>query len=354
MLVTLRQILDHAAEHSYGVPAFNINNMEQGLAILKAAHAVDAPVILQASRGARGYAGDLMLQHLIKGLVAMYPHIPICMHQDHGNSAATCMTAIQYGFTSVMMDGSLEADGKSPASYDYNVQITSDVTQMAHHGGVSVEGELGVLGSLETGMGDQEDGHGAEGKLSENQLLTDPEQAVDFVRATQVDALAIAMGTSHGAYKFSRQPDGDILAMHVIEDIHRRLPDTHLVMHGSSSVPQELQDIFNEFGGEMPQTYGVPISEIERGIKHGVRKVNIDTDCRLAMAGIIRKVARQNPSEFDLRKFLKPAADAMQDLCRDRFERFGTAGNAHKIKPVALSDMAAPYASGSLAPKISA
>ena len=354
MLVTLRQILDHAAEHSYGVPAFNINNMEQGLAILKAADAVDAPVILQASRGARGYAGDLMLQHLIKGLVAMYPHIPICMHQDHGNSAATCMTAIQYGFTSVMMDGSLEADGKSPASYDYNVQITSDVTQMAHHGGVSVEGELGVLGSLETGMGDQEDGHGAEGKLSEDQLLTDPEQAVDFVRATQVDALAIAMGTSHGAYKFSRQPDGDILAMHVIEDIHRRLPDTHLVMHGSSSVPQELQDIFNEFGGKMPQTYGVPISEIERGIKHGVRKVNIDTDCRLAMAGIIRKVARQNPSEFDLRKFLKPAADAMQDLCRDRFERFGTAGNAHKIKPVALSDMAAPYASGSLAPKISA
>ena len=354
MLVTLRQILDHAAENSYGVPAFNINNMEQGLAILKAADAVDAPVILQASRGARGYAGDLMLQSLIKGLVAVYPHIPICMHQDHGNSAATCMTAIQYGFTSVMMDGSLEADGKTPASYDYNVQTTSDVTQMAHHGGVSVEGELGVLGSLETGMGDKEDGHGAEGKLSEDQLLTDPEQAVDFVRATQVDALAIAMGTSHGAYKFSRQPDGDILAMHVIEDIHRRLPETHLVMHGSSSVPQELQDIFNEFGGDMPQTYGVPISEIERGIKHGVRKVNIDTDCRLAMAGMIRKVARQNPSEFDLRKFMKPAADAMEVLCRDRFERFGTAGNAHKIKPVALADMAARYASGSLAPKISA
>ena len=354
MLVTLRQILDHAAENSYGVPAFNINNMEQGLAILKAADAVDAPVILQASRGARGYAGDLMLQSLIKGLVAVYPHIPICMHQDHGNSAATCMTAIQYGFTSVMMDGSLEADGKTPASYDYNVQITSDVTQMAHHGGVSVEGELGVLGSLETGMGDKEDGHGAEGKLSEDQLLTDPEQAVDFVRATQVDALAIAMGTSHGAYKFSRQPDGDILAMHVIEDIHRRLPETHLVMHGSSSVPQDLQDIFNEFGGDMPQTYGVPISEIERGIKHGVRKVNIDTDCRLAMAGMIRKVARQNPSEFDLRKFMKPAADAMESLCRDRFERFGTAGNAQKIKPVALADMAARYASGSLAPKISA
>jgi len=354
MLVTLRQILDHAAEHSYGIPAFNINNMEQGLAILKAADAVDAPVILQASRGARTYAGDVLLQAIIKGLAAMYPHIPICMHQDHGNSQATCMTAIQYGFTSVMMDGSLEADGKTPASYDYNVQITSDVTRMAHHGGVSVEGELGVLGSLETGMGDKEDGHGAEGKLSEDQLLTDPEQAVDFVKATQVDALAIAMGTSHGAYKFSRQPDGDILAMHVIEDIHRRLPDTHLVMHGSSSVPQELQDIFNEFGGDMPQTYGVPISEIERDIKHGVRKVNIDTDCRLAMAGMIRKVARQNPSEFDLRKFMKPAADAMESLCRDRFERFGTAGNAQKIKPVALADMAARYASGSLAPKISA
>ena len=354
MLVTLRQILDHAAENSYGIPAFNINNMEQGLAILKAADAVDAPVILQASRGARGYAGDLMLQNLIKGLVAMYPHIPVCMHQDHGNSAATCMTAIQYGFTSVMMDGSLEADGKTPASYDYNMQITRDVTQMAHHGGVSVEGELGVLGSLETGMGDKEDGHGAEGKLSEDQLLTNPDQAVDFVRATQVDALAIAMGTSHGAYKFSRQPDGDILAMHVIEDIHRRLPETHLVMHGSSSVPQELQDVFNEFGGEMPQTYGVPVAEIERGIRHGVRKVNIDTDCRLAMAGAIRRVARENPSEFDLRKFLKPAQDAMEALCRDRFERFGTAGNAQKIKPVSLADMAARYASGHLAPKISA
>ena len=354
MLVTLRQILDHAAENSYGIPAFNINNMEQGLAILKAADAVDAPVILQASRGARGYAGDLMLQNLIKGLVAMYPHIPVCMHQDHGNSAATCMTAIQYGFTSVMMDGSLEADGKTPASYDYNMQITRDVTQMAHHGGVSVEGELGVLGSLETGMGDKEDGHGAEGKLSEDQLLTDPDQAVDFVRTTQVDALAIAMGTSHGAYKFSRQPDGDILAMHVIEDIHRRLPETHLVMHGSSSVPQELQDVFNEFGGEMPQTYGVPVAEIERGIRHGVRKVNIDTDCRLAMAGAIRRVARENPSEFDLRKFLKPAQDAMEALCRDRFERFGTAGNAQKIKPVSLADMAARYASGHLAPKISA
>ena len=352
MLVTLRQLLDHAAEHDYGVPAFNINNMEQGLAILAAADKLDAPVIIQASRGARNYAGDLMLQNLIKGLVAMFPHIPICMHQDHGNSQATCMTAIQYGFTSVMMDGSLEADGKTPASYDYNMSITRDVTQMAHHGGVSVEGELGVLGSLETGMGDKEDGHGAEGKLSEDQLLTDPDQAVDFVRETNVDALAIAMGTSHGAYKFSRQPDGDILAMHVIEAIHKRLPDTHLVMHGSSSVPQELQDIFNEFGGEMPQTYGVPLAEIERGIKNGVRKVNIDTDCRLAMAGAIRKVAQTQKTEFDLRKFMKPAQDAMRAVVEDRFERFGTAGNAHKIRPISLADMAARYASGSLAPKI--
>ena len=352
MLVTLRQLLDHAAEHDYGVPAFNINNMEQGLAILAAADKLDAPVIIQASRGARNYAGDLMLQNLIKGLVAMFPHIPICMHQDHGNSQATCMTAIQYGFTSVMMDGSLEADGKTPASYDYNMSITRDVTQMAHHGGVSVEGELGVLGSLETGMGDKEDGHGAEGKLSEDQLLTDPDQAVDFVRETQVDALAIAMGTSHGAYKFSRQPDGDILAMHVIEAIHKRLPDTHLVMHGSSSVPQELQDIFNEFGGEMPQTYGVPLAEIERGIKNGVRKVNIDTDCRLAMAGAIRKVAQTQKTEFDLRKFMKPAQDAMMAVVEDRFERFGTAGNAQKISPISLADMAARYASGSLAPKI--
>jgi len=353
MLVSLRQILDHAAEYGYGVPAFNINNMEQGLAILKAADRCDAPVIIQASRGARAYAGDVILQSLIKGLVAQYPHIPICMHQDHGNSQATCMTAIQYGFTSVMMDGSLEEDGKTPASYEYNLQITSDVTQMAHHGGVSVEGELGVLGSLETGTGDQEDGHGATGTLSEDQLLTDPDQAVDFVARTKVDALAIAMGTSHGAYKFSRKPDGDILAMHVIEEIHRRLPNTHLVMHGSSSVPQELQDVFNEFGGEMPQTFGVPLEEIERGIQHGVRKVNIDTDCRLAMAGIIRKVASTSPSEFDVRKFLSPATQAMEAVCLDRFERFNAAGNAHKIKPVSLSVMAARYRAGSLDPVIS-
>ncbi len=352
MLITLRQLLDDAAEHGYGVPAFNINNMEQGLAILKAADRVDSPVIIQASRGARNYAGDIMLQAMVKALAEMYPHIPICMHQDHGNNQATCMTAIQYGFTSVMMDGSLEADAKTPASYDYNLDITRRVTEMAHHGGVSVEGELGVLGSLETGEGEQEDGHGAEGKLSEEQLLTDPDQAVDFVKRTKVDALAIAMGTSHGAYKFTRKPDGEILAMTVVEEINRRLPDIHLVMHGSSSVPQELQDIFNAHGGEMPQTWGVPLEEIERGIKHGVRKVNIDTDCRLAMLGIIRKVADENRAEFDPRKFLKPAMDAMEALCLDRFERFGTAGNAARIKPLSLAEMAGRYASGALDPSI--
>ena len=352
MLISLRQLLDDAAERGYGVPAFNINNMEQGLAILEAAEKHDAPVIIQASRGARNYAGDIMLQAMVKALAEMYPHIPVCMHQDHGNNQATCMTAIQFGFTSVMMDGSLEADAKTPASYDYNVGITRQVTEMAHHAGVSVEGELGVLGSLETCEGEQEDGHGAEGKLSEDQLLTDPDQAVDFVRQTRVDALAIAMGTSHGAYKFTRKPDGDILAMSVVEEINRRLPNIHLVMHGSSSVPQELQDVFNAHGGEMPQTWGVPLEEIERGIKHGVRKVNIDTDCRLAMLGVIRKVANENRSEFDPRKFLKPAMQAMSDLCADRLERFGTAGNASRIKPLSLSAMASRYASGALDPVI--
>ena len=352
MLISLRQLLDDAAERGYGVPAFNINNMEQGLAILQAADKVDAPVIIQASRGARNYAGDIMLQAMVKALAEMYPHIPLCMHQDHGNSQATCMTAIQYGFTSVMMDGSLEADAKTPASYDYNLAITNQVTQMAHHAGVSVEGELGVLGSLETGEGEQEDGHGAEGKLSEEQLITDPDQAVDFVRQTKVDALAIAMGTSHGAYKFTRKPDGDILAMNVVEEINRRLPNIHLVMHGSSSVPQELQDVFNAYGGEMPQTWGVPLEEIERGIKHGVRKVNIDTDCRLAMLGVIRKVATENKSEFDPRKFMKPAMQAMSDLCADRLERFGTAGNASRLKPLTLSAMASRYAAGELDPVI--
>ncbi len=352
MLISMRQLLDDAAERGYGVPAFNMNNMEQGLAILQAADKVDAPVIIQASRGARNYAGDIMLQAMVKALAEMYPHIPLCMHQDHGNSQATCMTAIQYGFTSVMMDGSLEADAKTPASYDYNLAITNQVTQMAHHAGVSVEGELGVLGSLETGEGEQEDGHGAEGKLSEEQLLTDPDQAVDFVRQTKVDALAIAMGTSHGAYKFTRKPDGDILAMNVVEEINRRLPNIHLVMHGSSSVPQELQDVFNAYGGEMPQTWGVPLEEIERGIKHGVRKVNIDTDCRLAMLGVIRKVATENKSEFDPRKFMKPAMQAMSNLCADRLERFGTAGNASRLKPLTLSAMASRYAAGELDPVI--
>ena len=350
--VTLRQLLDHAAEQGYGVPAFNINNMEQGLAILEAADAVDAPVIIQASRGARSYANDIVLKHLIDALAEMYPHIPICMHQDHGNNEATCATAIQYGFTSVMMDGSLAADGKTPADYDYNVRVTKAVVDMAHWVGASVEGELGVLGSLETGMGEKEDGHGFEGKLGHDQLLSDPDQAVDFVRATGVDALAIAMGTSHGAYKFTRKPDGDVLAMNVIEEIHRRLPNTHLVMHGSSSVPQDLQDVINQYGGQMPQTWGVPVAEIQRGIKHGVRKINIDTDNRMAMTGAIRKILVENPGEFDPRKYLKPAMDAMQVVCRQRFEEFGTAGQASKIRPIPLSDMAKRYAKGELAPKL--
>ena len=347
-LISLRQLLDHAAERGYGVPAFNINNMEQGLAIMKAAAKLDAPVILQASRGARTYAGDPMLRAMVTALAEMFPDIPVVLHQDHGNDEATCLTAIQHGFTSVMMDGSLEADAKTPASYDYNVDITKRVTDMAHAVGASVEGELGVLGSLETGEGEKEDGHGFEGKLSEDELLTDPDQAVDFVRQTGVDALAIAMGTSHGAYKFSRKPDGEILAMHVVEAINKKLPNTHLVMHGSSSVPQELQELFNEFGGDIPQTYGVPVEEIERGIRWGVRKVNIDTDCRLAMTAAFRRVASENLAEFDPRKFLIPAMDAMEMLVADRFERFGCAGNASKIKPIGLSEMAAMYASGKL------
>ncbi|MHA6645018.1 class II fructose-bisphosphate aldolase [Mesorhizobium sp. A623] len=350
--ITLRQLLDHAAEQSYGVPAFNINNMEQGLSIMEAAAACDAPVILQASRGARSYAGDIMLSKMMDALAEMYPQIPLCVHQDHGNDEATCLSAIRHGFTSVMMDGSLEADAKTPADYDYNVAITARVAKMAHAVGASVEGELGVLGSLETGQGEAEDGHGAEGTLSQDQLLTDPDQAVDFVAATKVDALAIACGTSHGAYKFTRKPDGDILAMHVIEAIHAKLPGTHLVMHGSSSVPQELQDVINKYGGQMPQTYGVPVEEIERGIRHGVRKVNIDTDCRMAITGQFRKIAAENPTEFDPRKFLKASMDAMRTLCRDRFERFGTAGNASKIKVISLDDMAKRYAAGKLDPQI--
>ncbi|WP_101067201.1 class II fructose-bisphosphate aldolase [Roseovarius salinarum] len=349
-LITLRQLLDHAAERGYGVPAFNINNMEQGLAIMKAASAVDAPVIMQASKGARKYAGDVMLRHMVQALAEMYPDVPICLHQDHGNNEATCMSAIRHGFTSVMMDGSLEADMKTPASYDYNVAITERVARMAHWVGASVEGELGVLGSLETGEAGEEDGSGAAGTLGHDQLLTDPDQAVDFVARTGCDALAIACGTSHGAYKFTRKPTGDILSMATIEAIHDKLPDTHLVMHGSSSVPQYLQDLINGSGGEMPQTYGVPVEEIERGIRHGVRKVNIDTDCRMAMSGRFRKVAQDSPQQFDPRKFLVPAMEEMEALCRDRFERFGTAGNASRIKAIALDEMAERYASGALAP----
>ncbi len=351
--ISLRQLLDHAAEHDYGVPAFNINNMEQVLAIMEAAQAKDAPVILQASRGARSYAGDIMLGKMVEAAEAMFPNIPICLHQDHGNNGATCFSAIQAGFTSVMMDGSLEADAKTPASYEYNRDITQFVTNVAHDVGVSVEGELGCLGSLETGEGEAEDGHGFEGKLSKDQLLTDPDQAANFVSDTKVDALAIAMGTSHGAYKFSRKPDGDILAMDVVEAIHKRLPETHLVMHGSSSVPQELQDIFNQYGGEMPQTYGVPVEEIVKGIKFGVRKVNIDTDCRLAIAGQMRKVAQENKAEFDPRKFFKPATAAMRQLCEDRYEQFRTAGKASKIKIIPIADMAKRYKAGELEPKIS-
>ena len=350
-LITLRQLLDHAAEYSYAVPAFNINNMEQGLSILKAANTVDAPVIIQASRGARSYAGDIMLSHMVKALSEMYPSIPICMHQDHGNNEATCFSAIKYGFTSVMMDGSLMSDMKTPSTYQYNVEITSKVTETAHNVGASVEGELGVLGSLETGEAGEEDGSGAEGKLNHDQLLTDPDQAADFVSKTKVDALAIACGTSHGAYKFSRKPDGDILAMNVIEEIHSKIPDTHLVMHGSSSVPQYLQDLINQNGGEMPQTYGVPVEEIERGIKSGVRKVNIDTDCRMAMTGQFRKIASETPKEFDPRKFLIPAMKEMENLCKDRFERFGTSGNASKITIKSMDEMAKQYNSGELNPK---
>jgi fructose-bisphosphate aldolase, class II len=351
-LVTLRQMLDHAAENNYGVPAFNINNMEQGLAIMQAAQACSAPVILQASRGARSYAGDIMLRHMVQALVEMYPDIPVVMHQDHGNNDATCLSAIRHGFTSVMMDGSLEEDMKTPADYDYNVDITTRVTTAAHAVGASVEGELGILGSLETGEAAAEDGSGAEGKLSQEQLLTDPDQAVDFVLRTKCDALAIACGTSHGAYKFSRKPDGDILSMATIAGIHKKLPNTHLVMHGSSSVPQELQDIINAHGGHMPQTYGVPVEEIERGIKMGVRKVNIDTDCRMAMTGQFRKIATEKPEEFDPRKFLIPAMKELEDLCRDRFERFGTAGHAAGIKAIPMDDMAKLYADGTLDPRI--
>jgi len=351
--ITLRQLLDHAAEHGYGVPAFNINNMEQGISILEAAKETDSPVIIQASRGARSYAGDLLLGKLVEGLESQYPTIPICLHQDHGNNEQTCASAIRIGYDSVMMDGSLKADGKTPSDYDYNVRITSHVTEMAHWVGVSVEGELGCLGSLETGMGDKEDGHGFEGALSRDKLLTDPDQAAEFVAATKVDALAVAIGTSHGAYKFARKPTGDVLAMNVIEAIHKRLPNTHLVMHGSSSVPTDLIDLINEYGGAIPETYGVPVEEIQRGIRHGVRKVNIDTDLRLAATAAIRKVLSTSKAEFDPRKYLKPAITAMQKIVKDRYEQFGTAGYASKIKVIPAAEMAKRYAKGEFDPKIS-
>ncbi|MDJ0737531.1 MAG: fructose-bisphosphate aldolase class II [Nostocaceae cyanobacterium] len=347
-LVPMRLLLDHAAENGYGIPAFNVNNMEQIQAIMQAAHETDSPVILQASRGARKYAGENFLRHLILAAVETYPHLPIAMHQDHGNEPATCYSAIKNGFTSVMMDGSLEADAKTPASYEYNVNVTREVVKVAHALGVSVEGELGCLGSLETGMGEAEDGHGFEGKLDKDQLLTDPDQAVDFVEQTQVDALAVAIGTSHGAYKFTRKPTGEILAISRIEEIHRRLPNTHLVMHGSSSVPEDLIALINQYGGTIPETYGVPVEEIQKGIKSGVRKVNIDTDNRLAITAAVREALAGNTKEFDPRHFLKPSIKYMQKVCADRYQQFDTAGNASKIKQVSIDVFAVKYAKGEL------
>ncbi len=342
-LASLRQLLDHAADHDYALPAFNINNLEQVLAIMQAADACDSPVILQASAGARKYAGEAFLRKLVEAAVEAYPHIPVCMHQDHGGSPAMCQASIRSGFSSVMMDGSLLADMKTPASYEYNVQVTRAVVDMAHWVGVSVEGELGCLGSLESGQAGEEDGSGAEGTLSREQMLTDPAQAADFVAKTGVDALAIAIGTSHGAYKFSRKPTGDILAIDRIRAIHARIPGTHLVMHGSSSVPQEWLHIIREHGGDIRETYGVPVEEIVEGIRHGVRKVNIDTDIRLAMTGAMRRTMTQSPSEFDPRKFFKDATVAARDLCRLRFEAFGSAGHAAKIKVLSLDTIARQY-----------
>jgi fructose-bisphosphate aldolase class II len=347
-LISLRQMLDHAAEHDYGVPAFNVNNLEQMRAIMLAADQTDSPVIVQASAGARKYAGAPFLRHLILAAIEEWPHIPVCMHQDHGTSPAICQRSIQQGFSSVMMDGSLEEDGKTPSSYEYNIDVTRRTVDMAHACGVSVEGELGCLGSLETGEAGEEDGSGAEGKLTLEQMLTDPEEAADFVAKTGVDALAIACGTSHGAYKFSRPPTGDILAIDRIKEIHRRIPGTHLVMHGSSSVPQEWLQIINQYGGEIPETYGVPVEQICEGIKHGVRKINIDTDLRLASTGAVRRFLAENPSAFDPRAFLKETTIAMRDIAAARFEAFGTAGNASKIKVLSLDAMTERYMSGEL------
>ena len=338
-LISMRQLLDHAAEYKYGVPAFNVNNLEQIRAIMEAADTTDSPVIVQASAGARKYAGAPFLRHLILAAIEEFPHIPVCMHQDHGTSPAICQRSIQLGFSSVMMDGSLREDGKTPASYDYNVKVTKQVVEMAHSCGVSVEGELGCLGSLETGQAGEEDGVGAEGSLSHEQMLTDPQEALDFVSKTSVDALAIAIGTSHGAYKFSRPPTGDILDIDRIKLIHSRIPNTHLVMHGSSSVPQEWLSVINKFGGDIPETYGVPVEEIVEGIKYGVRKVNIDTDLRLASTGAIRQFMAENKSEFDPRKYLAKTTQAMKDICINRYESFGTAGKASKIKVYSLDKM---------------
>ncbi|MDQ6961586.1 MAG: class II fructose-bisphosphate aldolase [Mariprofundaceae bacterium] len=342
-LISLRQLLDHAAENAYGMPAFNVNNMEQVHAIMEAAHETDSPVIMQGSAGARGYAGEAFLRHMIDAAIEQYPHIPVVMHQDHGSEPAVCLRSIQSGFSSVMMDGSLEADCKTPASFEYNVNVTKNVVAMAHAGGVSVEGELGCLGSLETGEMGEEDGHGAEGKLDLEMLLTGVDEAVDFVKETNVDALAIAIGTSHGAYKFTKPPTGEVLRIDRIAEIHAALPNTHLVMHGSSSVPQEWLATINEYGGAMGETYGVPVEEIVKGIQSGVRKVNIDTDLRMASTGAVRKHLQENPANFDPRKFYKAAKDAMKDICKARFEAFGSAGNASKINARSLESMISYY-----------
>ena len=344
-LVPMRVLLDHAAENDYGVAAFNVNNMEQIQAIMTAASRTDSPVIIQASRGARSYSDDAYLRHLMLAAVELNPLIPIVMHQDHGNSPATCASAIEQNFTSVMMDGSLLEDAATPSDYEYNVRVTREVVELAHPHGVSVEGELGVLGSLETGQGEKEDGHGAEGVLSRDELVTDPEQAEDFVKQTGVDALAVAIGTSHGAYKFSRKPDAGVLVMDCIREIHRRLPDTHIVMHGSSSVPQELQDLFNSYGGQMRQTWGVPVEEIQEGIRHGVRKINVDTDNRIAMSAAVRQILMQHPDEFDPRKYFAPARDAMTDVCIARMTAFGMAGHAGAVPNTSMQAMANRYTS---------
>ena len=347
-LVSMRELLDHAAENGYGIPAFNVNNLEQVQAVMAAADETGAPVILQASAGARKYAGEAFIKHLIRAAVEAYPHIPLVMHQDHGQSPEICKGAIDLGFSSVMMDGSLEGDGKTIASYEYNVEVTRKVVDMAHQVGVTVEGELGCLGSLETMQGDKEDGHGTDAVMTREQLLTDPEQAADFVKRTQLDALAIAIGTSHGAYKFSRKPTGDILAIDRVQAIHERIPNTHLVMHGSSSVPQDLLAIINQYGGNMKQTFGVPVEEIQKAIRFGVRKINIDTDIRLAMTGAVRKFLHENPDKFDAREWLKPAREAAKAICKQRYLEFGCEGQGAKVKGYSLQDIARQYAAGTL------